>query len=86
MPADATILTTEYKINLVAPARGEALVARARVKKAGRTLTVVECDVFGQEGGKEGGKETAVAHLLATMLCLHGKTDNPRASRDTMNS
>jgi uncharacterized protein (TIGR00369 family) len=75
MPADSTILTTEYKINLVAPAQGEALIARARVKKSGRTLTVVECDVFGQQNGKE----TAVAHLLATMLCLHGKNDNPRA-------
>lgn len=75
MPADSSILTTEYKINLVAPAQGEALIARARVKKPGRTLTVVECDVY----ARQGGSETAVAHLLATMLCLHGKQDNAKA-------
>jgi uncharacterized protein (TIGR00369 family) len=75
MPADSTVLTTEYKINLLAPARGEELVARGQVKKAGRTLTVVESEVFGVEAGEE----TLIAHLLATMLCLHGKVDGPQA-------
>ncbi len=72
MPADATVLTVEYKINLLNPGRGDELVARAQVKKAGRTLTVVTCDVV----AREGDRETAIAHLLATMLCLHGRTDN----------
>ena len=75
MPADSTILTTEYKINLVSPAKGEALIARARVKKPGRTLTVVECDVF----ARQGDTETPVAHLLATMMCLHSKQDDAKA-------
>src|SRR5690349_13792470 len=44
-PADASILTVEYKINLVAPADGERLVARGRVLKPGRTLTVCEFEV-----------------------------------------
>ncbi len=78
MPADATILTTEYKINLISPAKGDALIARARVKKPGRTLTVVEADVF----ARDGDKETAVAHMLATMLCLHGKEDKAGAVSD----
>ena len=40
MPADSRVLTVEYKMNLVAPARGELLVARGNVLKAGRTLVV----------------------------------------------
>ena len=40
MPADAGVLTAEFKINLLAPATGERIVARGRVVKAGRTLTL----------------------------------------------
>ena len=40
MPPDRGVLTTEFKINLLAPATGECLVARGRVVKAGRTLTL----------------------------------------------
>ncbi|MBV8209049.1 MAG: hypothetical protein JO133_03205 [Burkholderiaceae bacterium] len=40
MPDDAAVLTVEYKINLLAPARGERFVFRSRVVKAGRTITV----------------------------------------------
>jgi uncharacterized protein (TIGR00369 family) len=40
MPAEASVLTVEYKVNLLAPARGDRFVARGRVVKPGRTLTV----------------------------------------------
>ena len=43
MPADASVLTVEYKINLLAPAQGARLIARGRVTKPGRTLTVIAC-------------------------------------------
>lgn len=46
-PADAEVLTVEYKINLVAPASGEHLEAIGTVRKSGRTLTVCHLDVFG---------------------------------------
>src|ERR1700674_4997902 len=39
MPPGAAVLTVEFKLNLLAPARGDAFVARARVRKAGRTVT-----------------------------------------------
>src|SRR5262252_9161042 len=47
-PPDASVLTVEYKINLLAPAKGDRLVATGRVVKPGRTLTVctLEVDVF----------------------------------------
>jgi uncharacterized protein (TIGR00369 family) len=46
MPAGSNVLTVEYKLNLLAPAAGETLIARGRVTRAGRTLTVCHADVF----------------------------------------
>ncbi len=74
MPAGASVLTTEYKINLLAPAEGEALVARAEVAKSGRTLTVVTADVFAIKDGEE----VRCATALASMLCLHDIDDGPK--------
>ncbi|MDA1357608.1 MAG: PaaI family thioesterase [Proteobacteria bacterium] len=47
------ILTVEIKINYLAPASGEALIARSEVIKSGRTLTIVRCDVFAINDGVE---------------------------------
>ena len=43
-PPDSEVLTVEFKLNLLAPAAGDLLVARGRVARAGRTLTVCEVD------------------------------------------
>jgi uncharacterized protein (TIGR00369 family) len=74
MPADASVLTVEYKINLVAPADGEELIARARVIRSGRTLKVCMADVF----ARRGDAEQHCATMLATVMCLPGKSDRPR--------
>ncbi len=66
MPADAAVLTVEYKINLLRPAAGERFAARARVVRAGQTLTVCSGDVFAQEGEEE----KAVATMLATIMAV----------------
>jgi acyl-coenzyme A thioesterase PaaI-like protein len=50
-PGEA-VLTTEFKVNLLAPGSGEAVVARAHVVKAGRTLTVSLAEVFVLQGGR----------------------------------
>ena len=73
MPADASILTVEYKLNLVAPGKGERLVARGTVLRPGRTLTVAESNIYAVAGGEE----SLCAIALATMMCLHGKSDGP---------
>ncbi len=73
MPGDASVLTVEYKINLVAPAKGQALLARGRVVKPGRTLSVTAVDVFAVDRGKE----TLCAVMQQTLICLHGKSDKP---------
>lgn len=73
MPADATILTVEYKLNLMAPGKGEELVARGQVLRAGRTLTVCKADVYAVEDGKE----TICASMLETLIRLDGRSDGP---------
>jgi len=69
MPADAGVLTTEFKINLLAPATGERIVARGRVVKAGRTLTLAQADVFAISGGQE----KLIALLTATLMTIKGR-------------
>src|SRR3954470_14229882 len=49
MPADCSLVTVEYKMNILAPGRG-ALIARGEVVKAGRTLTVTRGEVYAQDG------------------------------------
>lgn len=69
MPPDAAILSIEYKVNLLAPARGETVIARARVKKPGRTITVCDADAFAVSGGTE----KLVASMTGTMMCVIGR-------------
>jgi uncharacterized protein (TIGR00369 family) len=71
MPEDSSVLTVEYKINLMAPAAGEELIARARVIRSGKTLKICAADVF----ARKGEAETHCATVLATIMCLAGKTD-----------
>lgn len=72
-PADASILTVEYKVNIVSPGDGAHLVARARVVRPGRALVVCQCDVFAVKDGREKLSATA----LATMMLMHGRDDGP---------
>ena len=70
-PADSSVLTVEFKINLLAPADAEELIARARVIRPGKTVTVVHSDVFGLKAGTE----KHLASMQATMICLHDAPD-----------
>jgi uncharacterized protein (TIGR00369 family) len=79
MPAGAGVVTVEYKVNFIAPARGERLLARGHVVKAGRRLTVCAGEVYALERGVE----HAVATMLGTMVALldtpergDGRTDH----------
>lgn len=74
MPADASILTVEYKMNLLAPAAGSRLIARGRVVKPGRTLTIAHIDVFVLRDGSE----HLCATLLQTLMAMAGRTDAPK--------
>ncbi|MET0744516.1 MAG: PaaI family thioesterase [Microvirga sp.] len=69
MPPGAGVLTTEFKINLVAPASGDRILARGRIVRAGRTLTLAQTDVFSETAGEE----KLVALLTATLMTIEGR-------------
>ena len=67
MPVGAEVLSVEFKVNLLRPAKGEVFLARAEVIKPGKTLTVVRADVFSASGADE---RVLIASMLGTMFCL----------------
>ncbi len=69
LPPGAGVLTTEFKINLVAPATGDRIIARGRVVKAGRTLTLAQTDVMAEANGRE----KLIALLTATLMTIEGR-------------
>jgi uncharacterized protein (TIGR00369 family) len=69
MPQSAGVLTTEFKINLVAPAAGERIIAKGRIVKSGRTLTLAQTEVFSEAAGRE----KLVALLTATLMAIDGR-------------
>lgn len=71
VPANASVLTVEYKMNLLAPADGEKLIARGQVIKSGRTLIITRAEVFAVRQGKE----NLCALMQQTIMVMHGKTE-----------
>ena len=69
VPASASVLTVEYKMNLVAPADGEKLIARGQVVRPGRTLIVTQSEVFAIQDSRE----TLCALMQQTIMVMHGK-------------
>ena len=76
VPASASVLTVEYKMNLVAPADGDHLVARGKVVRPGRTLIVTQAEVFACKDGKE----TLCALMQQTIMVMQGKPEKGPAS------
>ncbi len=72
-PADSSVLTVEYKLNLLAPGDGELLIARGQVVKPGRTLTVCKSEIAVVKNGLE--KLCAIA--VITLMQMAGKSDGP---------
>lgn len=70
-PAGSSVLTVEFKVNLLAPAAGDRLVAEGFVVKPGRTL----CITRGEVHAEHGGKRTLVAIMQQTLMVMHGKDD-----------
>jgi len=66
-PPGSAVLTVEFKINLIAPAKGEALLAVGRVLKSGRTLTVCQLEVFAEQAQAL----VPVAVGQQTLICLN---------------
>jgi uncharacterized protein (TIGR00369 family) len=71
MPPGGSVLTVEYKINMLSPGQGDKLIARGKVLKAGRSLVITQCDVFAVQNGAE--KLAAV--MQQTLMVMHGRSD-----------
>ena len=69
MPADAAVLTIEYKINLLAPAKGQRFRMEADVVKPGRTISVVEGIAYAIDEGRE----KLIATMNATLMAVFGR-------------
>jgi uncharacterized protein (TIGR00369 family) len=68
-PHEASVLSVEFKVNFLAPAVGKHFVARAAVKRAGKTITTCVADGFAVDGEKE----KLVATMLATIMNIYPK-------------
>ena len=66
MPPNSEVLSVEFKVNLLRPAKGETFSAVAEVVKSGKTLTVVRADVFAIDEDRQ----ELIATMLGTMICL----------------
>jgi uncharacterized protein (TIGR00369 family) len=71
MEPGSGVLTTEFKINLLAPAIGDVILARGKVVKSGRTLTLSQTEVFAESGGRT----KLIALLTATLMAIEGRED-----------
>lgn len=72
MSAESGILTIEYKLNLLAPGRGERFRFIGRVRKAGRTITLADADAIAIEAS---GRERLIATMTATEMTITGRDD-----------
>jgi uncharacterized protein (TIGR00369 family) len=71
MPADAAVLTIEFKVNLLAPALGPLFVFEGRVIKPGRTISVVEGRALQTDA--DGARQKLVATMTATVMTVVGR-------------
>jgi uncharacterized protein (TIGR00369 family) len=71
MPQGAGVLTIEFKINLLAPAKGQRFRMVGQVIKPGRTITVTE----GRAYAIDDGREKLIATLGATLMTITGRDD-----------
>jgi uncharacterized protein (TIGR00369 family) len=67
MPENAAVLSIEFKVNFLSPARGDWFRAVAKVKKPGRTITVAEGELFANTDGEE----KLVATMLGTIMAVY---------------
>jgi uncharacterized protein (TIGR00369 family) len=71
-PEDASVLTVEFKLNLLAPAKGDRVVAEGFVVKPGKTLAITRGEVHAEDNGKR----TLVAIMQQTLMVMRGLRDS----------
>ncbi len=74
-PEDSSVLTVEFKLNLLAPAQGERIVAEGFVIKPGRTLAITRGEVHAERGGER----VLVAMMQQTLIVIRGRAEGATA-------
>jgi uncharacterized protein (TIGR00369 family) len=72
MPANATVLTIEFKVNLLAPGKGERFLFRGTVTKPGRTIIVADGQAY---AFNTSGDAKLIATMTGTMMTITGRDD-----------
>ena len=72
MPASAAVLTIEFKVNLLAPGKGERFLFRGTVTKPGRTIVVADGQAYAYDGD---GNARLIATMTGTMMTVSGRDD-----------
>ena len=75
MPEGSSVLTVEYKLNMLAPADGELIIAVGEVVKPGKNLVITRGDVYAIKNGKS----THCVAMQQTLMTMHGIQDLPPA-------
>ncbi len=70
-PLGASVMSVEYKLNFLAPAKGQSLIARGSVVRRGRTLIVTQAEVFAVQEGKH----TLCALMQQTIVVMPGQAE-----------
>ncbi|MFK5979048.1 MAG: PaaI family thioesterase [Rhizobiaceae bacterium] len=81
MAASDSVLSVEYKLNLMAPANGDLLISRGHVLKSGRTLTVCQSDIYVVRDGVEHNCATMLGTFM-TMVSMSDEPDNDRSRKN----
>ena len=71
MPEDAGVLSIEFKVNLLAPAKGDYFVASGFVRKPGKNIIFTEGELMAYEGNEE----KLIATMVATMMCVTNRNN-----------
>ena len=72
MPAGSSVLSVEFKLNLLSPGDGELLIATGEVIKPGRTLVITRGEAYVVKGDKT----THCSTMQQTLMTMHGKSEN----------
>ncbi len=75
-PPGASVLSVEYKVNFLAPAQGQALIARGQVLRPGRNLIITRGEVYAVLQGQE----TLCALMQQTIMVMHGRPEKAGAA------
>ena len=77
MPDDAAVLTVEFKINLLSPAKGGYFTVVGRVVKPGKSISIAHGEAWAYSGGSNsndnGGERKLIAQMTATLMAVVGR-------------